>query len=226
MYTSDPQRSMDGTHLRDLEQPGMLRRVQIPEELQRPFHAIEPSRFRLALGAIRRMNPGMREANDHLLQRHRFRRAYSATVMDAQLPSAASSRSYGVGPDRYQCRRSRRFVHGETMRACRDLLGASALIPERQRLYRELRRRQTCFRALRGGTAASPRTCSRHAEDGAVGIVADEQRTVVEVPCVSPFHLVSRHADGRQHISQVRNTRSRVDRNIIPEQSGNLNSMF
>jgi hypothetical protein len=60
---------MDGTFLRDLEQPSSLFWGEISEELKRPVDAIEPPGFRLALRAVHSMNPGMREANDHFLQR-------------------------------------------------------------------------------------------------------------------------------------------------------------
>jgi hypothetical protein len=90
--------AMDGTHLCDLEQSNALCWSQISSELKRPFDAIQPPGSCLAFRTVRRVNLGMREPNGHFLERPSFSPRVQRDVIDAQLPSAASSRSYGVGP--------------------------------------------------------------------------------------------------------------------------------
>ena len=89
---------MHRTHLGNLQQSGPLLPGESSRELQGPLHTIEVSFFRLAFGAVGGMDPGVSEPNGHLLERPGLSSRVHATVIDAQLPSAASKKSYGVGP--------------------------------------------------------------------------------------------------------------------------------
>ena len=81
---------MHRTHLGNLQQSGPLGPGQHPRESKSPLHPIEPARFRLALGTIGRMNPGMSKAHDDLLegpilssrvQRDRHRRSAAQAIL-------------------------------------------------------------------------------------------------------------------------------------------------
>jgi hypothetical protein len=76
---------VDRTHLGNFQQPGALHIVERPS-------LVSQSAQSAAWILSWRSHTVIRSSGQA------FRRAYSATVIDAQLPSAANKRSYGVGP--------------------------------------------------------------------------------------------------------------------------------
>ena len=115
---------MHRTHLSDFQESGSLFPIQPSRELKGPLHAIELACFRLALGTVGRMNPGMPQPHEHLrerpclssrVQRDRHRRSTAQCRKQEVVRSRA-----GIGAAVRD-----RFVRDQTMRAGRDLLGES-----------------------------------------------------------------------------------------------------
>ena len=95
---------------------------QRSRELHGPLHTIEPSCFRLALCAVGRVDSGVPEPNDHLLERPRLssrvqRNRHRRSTAQRGEQEVVRSRTCISAAVRY------RFVRDKTMRARRDLLG-------------------------------------------------------------------------------------------------------
>jgi hypothetical protein len=90
--------AVDRALVRYLQQSKMLCLTEPADEFQVAVDVVEQTIGGLALLAIGSVNPECRSRTVTASSRHCLRRAYIATVIDTHDPSAARSRSYGVGP--------------------------------------------------------------------------------------------------------------------------------
>ena len=89
---------MDRAAIGNRQQPRPSFLVQDAFELDVSFNERECGHARFASGTIFSVDARMAKANRDTLQCPLLTPCYIATVMDVHEPSAASSRSYGVGP--------------------------------------------------------------------------------------------------------------------------------